>query len=332
VPSSLRASVPPISVLAGGPDAERDISITSAKAVHAALRQAGLDAELHTIDRPTHDDLRPLIHNTTVFPVLHGPWGEGGPLQSLLETLAVPYVGAGPAAARLAMDKLATKLAAAATGLHTAPAAVLNPADDTPPLPYPLIIKPTHEGSSVGLHICHTPADFANALASIRDPGPHQTPEISNANLRVPPTYLIERLITGRELTVPLLDTGSGLAPLPPIEITPASGTYDYAAKYERDDTRYTVAPSLPPALADRLNQDALALARALDLRDLARVDFIVTQEGVPTLLEVNTMPGFTPTSLLPKAAAHAGIPMPELCRTLVAAARTRGPMSQRTP
>lgn len=299
----------PISVLAGGPDAERPVSINSAKAVHAALLEAGLDAHLHTIDRPTAAEVAQLVNDTTVFPVLHGPWGEGGPLQDLLEQLRVPYVGCRPTPARLAMDKLATKLAAASAGLKTAPAAIFNPADAAPPLPYPFVIKPTHEGSSVGLHICRSEHDFRSARDAINPAVPH----------------LVERLVTGREITIALLDTGTGLRALPPIEIVPAAGIYDYAAKYERSDTRYVPSPDLQPGLADALAADALTLARTLNLRHLARVDFIVTDTANRMLLEANTMPGFTATSLLPMAARAAGLEMPGLCATLAdIAARDR--------
>ncbi|MEM7755414.1 MAG: D-alanine--D-alanine ligase [Planctomycetota bacterium] len=298
----------PITVLAGGPNAERDVSINSATAVHAALIEAGFDATLHTIDRPTADQLRPIVEGTTVFPALHGPWGEGGPLQDLLETLNAPYVGSRPTPARLAMDKLATKLAAASAGLKTAPAAIFNPADPVPPLPYPFIVKPTHEGSSVGLHICRTQDDFAAASAAINPATPH----------------LIERLITGREITIALLYDGSThLRPLPPVEIIPAAGIYDYAAKYQRSDTQYVPSPPLPTGLAQALADDALALAKTLGLRHLARVDFIVTDTADRYLLEANTMPGFTAQSLLPMAANAAGLSLPDLCSTLIAAART---------
>ncbi len=313
-------SLPSIAVLSAGPDAERPVSIRSAAAVHAALTQAGYTAALHEIDAPSTDQLAALTaHADLIFPVLHGPWGEGGPLQDRLEALAKPYIGCRPQAARLAMDKLATKLAAARAKVPTAPAAILNPNDPTPPLPLPLVIKPTHEGSSVGLHLCHTTDDYQKAHTAAISPPPCLRASVPPC---LPPIHLIEPLLTGRELTVSLIpaDPPADLRPLPIIEITPASGVYDYAAKYDRSDTRYTPNPRLPEGTAQTLSQYALTAAHAIGVRHLARVDFILTQEG-PSLLEINTMPGFTQTSLLPMAAKAANIDLPTLVTRLVQAA-----------
>jgi D-alanine-D-alanine ligase len=307
-------------VLAGGPDAEHPISVRSAEAVAAALGDAGAPATLVTIDRPTAAELAELASgHDAVFPVLHGPWGEGGPLQDRLEALAIPYVGCGPRAARLAMDKLATKLAAATVGIATPPSAAVSPADAVSPMAPPVVFKPVHEGSSVGLSICLSDRDFEVA---------HEAAFASNPGTR-PGVWMVERLVEGREVTVPLLDRGDGLRPLTPIEIIPAEGVYDYAAKYDRTDTRYVTAPELPAGVAARLAREAAEIARALDVRDLARADFIVSPAGETWLLEVNTMPGFTAASLLPKAAKAEGIDMPDLCAGLVRCARSRGPISK---
>ncbi|MDX9911378.1 MAG: D-alanine--D-alanine ligase [Phycisphaerales bacterium] len=297
-------------VLAGGPDAEREVSLQSGAGVADAARRAGLEVVHETIGRPSVSELRALIERAgaqAVFPALHGPWGEGGPLQDMLETIGVAYVGCRSHAARLAMDKLATKLFAAQAGVPTLPAAVLNPLDDVCPLALPVVVKPVHEGSSVGLHLCPDRGAWARALAAVRDAHhahPHRT-------------SMVERMVRGVELTVGVL----GGEALPVVRIEPASGVYDYDAKYVREDTRYSVAPELPDGVSERVRQDAISVARALGVRHLCRVDFLMEDgaDGVRYwLLEANTMPGFTSHSLLPMAAAHAGLDMPALVRRLV--------------
>lgn len=299
---------PRVLVLAGGPDAERSVSIDSATSVAGALGNHGVvDAELRVIDAP--DSLRDLPGDV-VFPVLHGPWGEGGPLQDILERDGRPYVGARPTAARLCMDKLAAKLECARLGIRTAPAALLNPRDARPSLDAPAVIKPVFEGSSVGLHLCRDDASLRAACVDAAGAGR---------------PMMIERLIEGREITYGLVDRGNGLEPLPIIEIAAASGTYDYEAKYDRDDTVYLMGPrAAPHADHAAVQRDALRLAEALGVRDLARVDFMVDAAGRHWLLEINTMPGFTSHSLLPKAAAAEGVNMGELCTGLCLLAMAR--------
>ncbi len=303
-------------VLAGGPDAERAVSIDSATAVAGAINANGeLSAELRVIDAPASLADLP---GDLVFPVLHGPWGEGGPLQDMLERDGRPYVGCGPSAARRCMDKLASKLAAARLDIATAEAALINPRDPVPPFGPPAVIKPVFEGSSVGLRIARDRDSLEAAYAEAARAGK---------------AMMIERLIVGREITCGVLDTGEGLHPLPIIEIVPAGGTYDYAAKYDRDDTRYLIGDDAA-ADADHVSvqRDAVALAWGLGVRDLARVDFIVDDRGVHHLLEINTMPGFTSHSLLPKAAAAAGMPMGELCTMLCRLAAGRRSSSATDP
>lgn len=313
---------PSVLVLGGGPDAEREVSLVSARSVADALQAAGHIVHRRTIDRPTAADLRAMIGDV-VFPVLHGPWGEGGPMQDLLDADGRPYVGCRPQAARLAMDKIATKLVSARSGVRTAAAAVLNTLDDQPPLPLPLVVKPVHEGSSVGVYICRTPADWARAIDAVRAARAEHPARVSMAETAI--------LDGKRELTVGVLD---GVA-LSPIEIVPAVEFYDYQAKYQRNDTRYVVGPALPPGVEDQLRASAVTLARALGVRHLCRVDFLLDAHGVPWMLEVNTMPGFTEHSLLPMAAAAGRpasveggavggrdpMPMPALCSWLVSLA-----------
>jgi len=280
--------------------------------VAEALRARGVHEVFQIeIDRPGTDEVEGWP-GEVVFPVLHGGFGEGGPLQDMLEASGRAYVGSGPRAARLCMDKLATKLGAAQLGIPTAPACALNPVDDRTALDPPLVIKPSHEGSSVGLHRCRSSDELALAMASVR------------TDTRVHPGrgYMAEAMIDGRELTVAVLD---GRA-LPIIEIVPALGVYDFEAKYERGDTGYVVNPPIDDALAERVSRDSERLCESLGVRHLARVDYMVARDGGAYLLEVNTMPGFTATSLVPKAARAAGIEMPLLCDRLVSMAiRDRG-------
>jgi D-alanine-D-alanine ligase len=291
-------------VLGGGPDAEREVSLNSSKGVAEALRAGGrYGVEYRTIDRISLAELKALPGDC-IFPVLHGAFGEGGPLQDLMEADGRPYIGCRPRAARLAMDKLASKLAAARAGIPTAESCVMDVRDDACPLPFPVVVKPVHDGSSVGLHIVHCGKCWSRALPAVRE----------DVQARPGRAYMIERFIPGKELTVGLLDG----QPLPIIHIQPADGPYDYEAKYTRGDTRYHVDPDLPEPLKRQVQEFAAQLARSLGVRHVARVDFLLDSENRPWLLEINTMPGFTATSLVPKAAHHSGMEMPELCAKLV--------------
>jgi len=284
-------------VLKGGPDAEREVSLRSGGRVAQALRDDGtFDVIELAIDAPGADALAQL-QGDVVFPVLHGPWGEGGPLQELLEAAGRPFVGCGSAAARIAMDKAATKTIAARAGVPTPRARVLRRGDELDLEP-PVVIKPSNDGSSVDLFVCKDRAEVDRALATA----------FSRREL-----MLAEEFITGREITVGWLN---GRA-LPIVEIVPADGLYDYEAKYVRKDTRYVLDPELPAGVAERAQAATVGICRALGCRHISRVDFMVDDRG-PWMLEVNTMPGMTDTSLVPKAAAHAGLPFPALCRTLV--------------
>lgn len=292
-------------VLGGGPDAEREVSLLSSRGVADALVAGGAyDVNYVVIERPGAGELA-AMRGDVVFPVLHGPFGEGGGMQDLLAGGGRPFVGCGPHAARTAMDKVASKLAAAALRVRTAPAHVLNEADGACPMPLPVVVKPVHEGSSVGVHICRDQSQWAaarDAIAKERSGG-------------VRKAYMVEAgVLDGSEITVGVLD---GKA-LPIIRIVPGVECYDYEAKYNRDDTRYEVNPGLPAGVAAEVQAAAESLARAIGVRHLCRVDFLLDREGRPWFLEVNTMPGFTSHSLLPMAARAAGLDFPALAEKLV--------------
>jgi len=321
---------PVVLVLAGGPDAERPVSIESATGVYEALQASRrFEPRYELIDRPTPQELADLIsrHNAScVFPALHGRWGEGGPLQELLERCGVAYVGCQPPAARRAIDKAETKRIASvvlermadhplAEIVRVSRTELINPAADDMPLPLPFVAKPNFEGSTVGLHIVRTESHWADALRTIRAD---------------PKAYIAEPLTPGREFTSGMIagpaDASGRATPallrVPLVEIAPASDLYDFAAKYQRDDTVYTVAPDLPEAVTDAMQAFSIALAEAMGIRHLARADYMYDERArTAHFLEINTMPGFTSHSLLPKAAAHTGLPMLGLCERLIDAA-----------
>ncbi|MBS0191143.1 MAG: D-alanine--D-alanine ligase [Phycisphaerales bacterium] len=292
-------------VLGGGPDAEREVSLVSSKFVSQALERSGdFDVCYQVVERPDLAQLRGLPGDV-VFPVLHGGWGEGGALQDLLDLDGRPYVGCPASAARIAMDKVATKLIAAQLGIPTQPATVFNAGDPVSCFPMPVVLKPVQEGSSVGVHICRSAEDFKEAARKVQE-------DIKKHPNRV---YMIERAVLGgSELTVGVLDG----KPLPPIEIKPTVAFYDYEAKYHRNDTKYTVDPTLPAGVGARISEFAARLFAGIGARHLARVDFLLDREGGVWLLEVNTMPGFTDHSLFPMAANRQGLPMEKLCAKLV--------------
>ncbi len=291
-------------VLGGGPDAEREVSLVGARAVAQALRDARR-FEVHPVEiaSPTIAELR-AMPGDVIWPLLHGRWGEGGPMQDLLEAVSRPYVGCGPAAARLAMDKVASKALAAEVGLSVLPTCVLDPGDTGLPIPLPVVVKPIFEGSTIGLFVCRAEKEWRTA----------HTKAVASGK-----PYMIEPYVKGRELTLGMLDRGRGsLTALPFIDIIPAEGLYDYEAKYTRDDTRYQIDPELPPGIRESLERGTAALARRMGIRHLCRADFLLDDDKRAWFLEVNTMPGFTGHSLVPMAAASIGLDMPSLCALLV--------------
>lgn len=283
-------------VLGGGPDLEREVSLLSSAAVAQALRDAGHDvtlADISPVDTAALKD-----DYDVIFPVLHGPFGEGGPLQDILEARGLPYVGCGPAAARTAMDKVATKRVAIAHGIPTPEYQVLGERDAME-IAAPLVLKPVDEGSSLGVEICRTEG------------------LIEQARGRLHPKHgklLVERFIDGREITVGIVADQV----LPPILIVPAAKFYDYEAKYISDQTKYLFETGLSPDRVNLVQSLALKLYKAIGCRHISRVDFIVDGAGDFWLLEINTMPGFTSHSLVPMGAAKAGMAMPALCDRLV--------------
>ena len=302
---------PRVLVLMGGPDAERDVSIMSGTEVAKALESTGaFNVTALTVDKPTIEDL--FAHSPDViYPVLHGPWGEGGPLQEILETLSalhgIGYVGPKARPAAIAMDKIATKAFASQAGVRTPRARQLRRNDGidlVTELGAPLVLKPSNDGSSVDLRICRTPQEIREARALL---------EVRREFL------MAEEFIQGREMTVGIVNGEV----LPIIEIIPAVEYYDYQAKYFRDDTRYVLEPALDERITAEMRTFTQAIYAAIGLRDVARADFIVDERGA-WFLEINTAPGMTTHSLVPMASRHRGVDMPQLCADLVRAALQR--------
>jgi D-alanine-D-alanine ligase len=291
-----------VAVLKGGVSAEREVSLVSGGAVTEGLRQAGYDARPVDVTAERLPDLP--AGTEAVFLALHGGYGEDGRVQADLDRAGVPYTGAGSAASRLAMDKVLTKRALEARGIPVPAYEVLPPGRTHTALPLPVVVKPPRDGSSVGVVRVRQASEWDAALAQAR---------------RIDPEVLVERYVPGREWTVGVV----GDEALPVIEIAAPDGWYDYRAKYTAGLTHYLFPEDgASAALRERCRVLALEVFRALGARGLGRVDFRVTDAGEPYVLELNTLPGFTPTSLLPKAAARVGLSFPALCARVIESAR----------
>lgn len=298
-----------ITVLLGGPSAEREVSLKTGTAVAKALRSLG--HTVHEVD-PSGSNLSIPANTEVVFLALHGTYGEDGTVQAQLETLGIPYTGCDPESSRLAFDKVLTKQRCLSAGIPTARYMVLNSAGVPWPIGWqpPVVLKPVHQGSSVGLQFVERVSDWAAALED---------------SFRYDSEILLEEKIVGRETTVAILD---GQA-LPIVEIRPKQGAYDYGNKYTAGKTDYFCPAPFDSATTQRIQAAALGAFHAVGCRDYARVDVMVHSTGVPFVLEVNTLPGMTETSLLPKAAAAAGMSYAELCQTMITLAVRRSGQRQ---
>ncbi len=288
-----------VAVVMGGNSAERDVSLRSGAGVLNALRAKGIDA--HPVDGiPALLDALRAGHYARVFNILHGRGGEDGVLQGALEALGVPYTGSGVLGSALGMDKIRTKQVWQTLGLPTAKYAVIDALHPrsaqsiVDELGMPLIVKPSHEGSTVGIARAFTLAELEAGIDAARK---HDG------------DILVEQFIEGDELTVSILDRQV----LPSIRIVPAKGFYDYAAKYVTGDTQY-ICPGADGESEAEMRRLALIAFDAVGCSGWGRIDYMRDRSGRPFLLEVNTAPGMTERSLVPKAAAQVGIDYPTLC------------------
>ena len=291
-----------VTVLFGGPSAEREVSLISGNSVMDGLRKAGHEVFGSDIS-PT--DLRGLDHPCDViFPVLHGQFGESGELQEILEKRGLPFVGSGSLASRLGMDKVQAKRAWENLKLPTPAYELITRGTATRVKP-PCVVKPVDSGSSIDVFICRGDAEADDACHRV---------------VTKHGRALVEQYVKGTEVTVAIVEERA----LSPIRITTNHDFFDYTAKYVGNDAQHHFDLRLPENVVKQMKEIALRAHDALGCRDLSRIDFMVDEKHRPWLLELNSMPGFTPKSLLPEAAAHDGIPFAQLVDRLVCRAFAR--------
>lgn len=289
-----------IALLKGGPGSERAVSLKTAESVAEALAELG--AHVVEVD-VTGPDFETPADALIAFNTLHGTFGEDGQLQAICEQRGLRYTGAGVESSRVAFDKILTKEKLLAAGVPTPRSQVYQLSGDRLAFDLPVVVKPPREGSSVGVHIVRTPEELEAALADAA---------------RFGDDTLIEEFVEGKELTIGIL----GEQVLPIIHIEPVEGFYDINNKYPwmtgAGKTNYHCPADLDAETTRRVQDASLAAFRAAGTEVYGRVDCLLRADGSPFILEINTIPGMTSSSLLPKAALAAGIPFPELCRRII--------------
>lgn len=312
-----------VGVLMGGQSAERDVSLRTGIAVHRSLVHRGYDAVAIDVGPTLAQDLRDQKIGL-VFLALHGPGGEDGAIQGFLETLGIPYTGSGIQASAIGMHKVATKTLLASAripvpagtvvkrGEKVSSAVVLRAAK----LRWPVVVKPASQGSTIGVTIVRNPAQWRDALALAH---------------RYDVDAMVEAYIPGREVTVSIIGrNNSSPVVLPAVEIVAPGGFYDFAAKYEKKTTQYLCPAPLTASVTRQIRALALRTYEVLGCEGAARVDFRITPRGRAVVLEINTAPGMTETSLLPLAAARAGMDYDELTEQILESALVRAARSTR--
>ncbi len=304
-----RGSKGHIAVLMGGTSSEREISLRTGKAVARALKEKGYTTRAIDADKNLCERVK-RAGADAVFIALHGCPGEDGTVQGLLELMAIPYTGSGLLSSALCMDKALSKRVLESRGIPTPRFAVvkstgkeLGPVRLAPKMSLPYVVKPSGEGSTIGVTIVEKKAGLKAAI--------EEAATYSD-------TVLIESFVKGREVTVSILNG----APLPIVEIIPHEGFYDFKAKYTAGSVDFIVPARLGARLTAKAQETALAAYGALGCRGAARVDIIIDRDGVPYVLEINTIPGMTETSLLPMAANAAGIDYSTLVEEVIKEAR----------
>ncbi len=283
-------------VLMGGRSAEREISLKSGQAVLKALQELGHEAIALDLTEDLCEKLRE-IKPDKVFIALHGPYGEDGRVQGLLDILGIPYVGSGVLGSSIAMDKDITKKVLSFYGIRVPPWVCVRSEEEINWNTYPAVVKPADQGSSVGLFVVRDEAEAKEAIRKC---------------LELSKKVMVEEYIEGRDITVGILKEKA----LPPIEIRPRKGVYDYESKYTKGMTEYLFVED--EDLTQKLQEIALLAHKSLELKDLSRIDFRVDKDGTPYLLEVNTIPGLTELSLFPMACRRMGIDFKDLIDMLI--------------
>lgn len=292
-----------IAVLMGGTSNEREISLVSGNNVAEALKSLGkYDVLPVVLDADNLDALPDGVD--AAYIALHGGWGESGGVQTALDRRKIPYTGPGAESSRIAMDKIKTKLVLEMKGVPTATWSLASPGTEKSPLPLPVVVKPPCDGSSVGISKVTKPEEWKGAL------------EAALAAQGGKGEVLVEEFIPGREMTVGII----GGEALPAIEIVAKNGWYGYDEKYNSEETRYPFFEEEP--LASKLKETALKAYDALGCRGVTRVDFRVSPLGRCYVLELNTSPGFTSHSLVPKAGMKTGLTFAEVCDKILGEAR----------
>lgn len=287
-----------IGVLMGGTSSEREVSLKSGQAVSKALRGLGYTV----IDIDAGPDVCARLKAEAIdaaFIALHGGVGEDGSIQGLLDVLGIPYTGSGVLASALAMDKPASKVMFRAAGLNVPGYAVVSKGEPYASERFPLVVKPSREGSSVGVFIVSGPDELKAALAAAAE---------------FDGRAVVEDYIAGAEVQIAIM----GGLPLGGVEVRPHSGFYSYENKYTAGRTDYIIPPAIDAAAYEAAKLAALGAHEALGCRGATRVDLIIDKAGTPYVLEVNTIPGMTETSLLPKIAASAGLDFPALINEIL--------------
>ena len=293
-----------IGVLMGGLSSEREVSLDSGKAVLKALAGKGYDAVAVDVGRDAADRIR-TSGMEIAFNALHGKFGEDGAIQGMLEIMGIPCTGSGILASAMGMNKIISKTLFKAYGLQVGPFLSVSRGDSNmlktaqSEIGFPLVVKPSSEGSSVGVSLVHAQSDFDAAV---------------KLAFSYDPEILVERYIRGMEVQVGIL----GERALGAIEIVPKDVFYSYKAKYEQGMSDHFFPARIPKDVYTRTLDAGLLAHRALGCRGYSRVDFIIDNDGVPYILEVNTLPGMTATSLLPEIAQGAGIPFPDLVEQIL--------------
>lgn len=306
-----------IGVLMGGQSSEREVSLKTGEAVYRSLVRSGYDAVAIDVGPALFQTMQEQLVEMT-FLALHGPGGEDGAIQGFLETLGVPYTGSGVRASAIGMHKVATKTQLAAEGIPvpkgtvvwrgTAP--TIGRILRTCKLKLPLVVKPASQGSTIGVTVVRKPSQWKEALSLA-----HQYDAEA----------MVEAFIPGHEVTVSLLGGVDGtVTGLPAVEIVAPDGFYDFSAKYEKGRTQYLCPAPLSTAITKQIRQLAIKTYQVLGCKGAARVDFRITPKGKPFVLEINTVPGMTETSLLPMAAGQAGLSYDALTERILQSAIER--------
>ncbi len=312
-----RLTTEKIGVLMGGQSSEREVSLRTGQAVHQSLLRRGYDAVAIDVTPRLYQDLAD--HKIKLaFLALHGPGGEDGTIQGFLETIGMPYTGSGVQASAVGMHKVVTKTLLAAHGIPVPGGTVVQRGSSSSlaavlkavKLKLPIVVKPASQGSTIGVTIVRHTREWKDALALAH---------------RYDPEAMVEAYIPGHEVTVSIL--GSPTASprvLPAVEIVAPNGFYDFSAKYQKGKTRYLCPAPLPANMLRQMEQLGSRTYEVLGCEGAARVDFRITPKGRPYVLEINTVPGMTETSLLPMAAAQAGIDYDSLVEWILQSALDR--------